>query len=148
MPTQLTEKEVLQYGITTNHERMDSGELRFRLLASDGTCCIRVQATDKGTWQNSHSHATLSELCVVQTGWVVFVEYDETTGACTFEKINAGEICQSRPGVPHNMYVSANSVHYAVKHGDLSVNDWIPSTTLDQMTKHLNENDIMKLLEQ
>ena len=143
MPRKMTTEEALTHGITTNHEQMENGELRFRLVSNDGTSCMRIQATDTGAWQNSHSHATLRELCVVQTGWIVFVEYDEDTKTCTFKKVNAGEICQSRPRVPHNMYVSANSVHYSVKFGDLSVNDWLPSPELDALTKHMSEDELL-----
>ena len=34
MPTALTDQQAKELGVTTRHERMDNGELRFRLCAS------------------------------------------------------------------------------------------------------------------
>jgi len=146
MPRVLTEKEALTHGISTHHEQMDNGELRFRLIANDGSSCVRIQAPDSGRWQNSHFHEALSELYVVQKGWIVFVEYGRATGTCSFQKIQTGETCLSRADVPHNVYLTVDSAHYCVKFGALAANDWIAFPALDELTKHLSEEDIENML--
>ena len=140
MSRRLTEDEITEHGISTNHEIMDNGELRFRLVSSDGSCYIRTVAPEKGVWQNSHHHATISETAIVQKGWVAFAEY--INEKLVLRKIETGEMFTTKPGVPHNMYLPKNSVIHCVKHGDCSVNDWIASPVLDKLTKSLTEKDL------
>ena len=44
MPRPLSPKEAEALGVTTLHEEMDNGELRFRLRARDGSSYIRTQS--------------------------------------------------------------------------------------------------------
>jgi len=140
MLKKLTKKESAEYGVTTNHELMESGELRFRLVSGDGSSYARIVSPNVGVWQNSHFHSTLTETYIVQKGWIVFVEY--INAKAVFRKINEGGTCSSHPGVPHNVYLTANCVHHCVKHGDLTISDWNASQELDRLTKHLLENEI------
>jgi hypothetical protein len=43
-----------QHDVTTLHEAMPNGELRFRLIGPDGSSYIRTVASPMGAWQNSH----------------------------------------------------------------------------------------------
>ena len=77
MPQKLNERELAEFGITTNHERMENGEVRFRLTGRDGSSYIRCENTGGPVWENSHSHSALREMVIVQEGCVVFAEYRE-----------------------------------------------------------------------
>lgn len=79
MPQKLNERELAEFGITTNHERMENGEVRFRLTGRDGSSYIRCENTGGPVWENSHSHSALREMVIVQEGCVVFAEYREGT---------------------------------------------------------------------
>ncbi|MCL2228656.1 MAG: hypothetical protein FWC00_02375 [Firmicutes bacterium] len=122
-----------KYGITTNHEKMDNGELRFRLISDDGSSYIRTVAPSVGVWQKSHSHSTLTETYIVQKGWIKIAELENENVA--FNKVCQGEIYSTRPNVPHNLYMSQGTVLHCVKHGNLSVNDWNPCPALDELIK-------------
>lgn len=65
------EEAASKYGITSRHDEMDNGELRFRLEKRDGVAYIRTEASARGGWQKSHSHATATETYIVQRGWIV-----------------------------------------------------------------------------
>ena len=49
-------EQAKNYGISTNHQLMDSGELRFRLNSEHGSCYILTKAKSEQYWQNSHVH--------------------------------------------------------------------------------------------
>ena len=74
MPAPITDQQAKELGVTTRHERMDNGELRFRLCASDGSSYIRTEASDQSGWQNSHLHRYVHELNVIQQGTMLVVE--------------------------------------------------------------------------
>lgn len=146
MPKQITLLEAAElHGIQINHELMDSGEIRFRLIASDGSGYARIHAPNVGYWQNSHVHSTMSEIIVVHKGWVVFVEIDPDRGSCSFQRFGAGAIFKSRPNIPHNLFVSANCILMCLKHGDMTANDWIASPALDNLTKHMTEDQVLAI---
>ncbi|MDR0930753.1 MAG: hypothetical protein LBM38_03280 [Clostridiales bacterium] len=144
MKKTITQDEAKNFGITTNHELMDNGEKRFRLLASDGTSYIRIEAPDIGCWQNSHYHTSLQEMCIVQSGWVVFAE--ESGDEIRFRKFNKCEYFLTQPNVPHNVYMSANAITLTVKFGHIEESDWIAYHKLDEKTKPISESDLEDLV--
>ena len=92
---QIESSELPQYGIRTNHNIMDNGERRFRLSGADGSCYIRTEAAEDSGWQNSHYHTRLSELCIVQEGWVIYAEL--IGGKVEASKYTAGETAELCP---------------------------------------------------
>lgn len=130
---QIPDSQLSQYGITTNHNIMDNGERRFRLAGADGSVYIRTEATGESGWQNSHCHTRLSELCIVQEGWVYYAELID--GQVVTHRYNAGEHFVIRPMIPHNSYMGPNAILHTVKFGDCSNADWIPSPELDELVR-------------
>ena len=133
--------ELAQYGIRTNHSVMDNGERRFRLAGSDGSCYIRTEAADDSGWQNSHWHTRLSEICIVQEGWVVYAELID--GKVVANKYTAGETYLIRPLIHHNTYLASHSILHTVKFGDCSDPDWIASPELDALVKGTDPESLL-----
>lgn len=127
----IQDSELAQYGISTSHHKMENGERRFRLTGADGSAYIRTEAAPGGGWQNSHYHTALSELYLVQRGWMLFAELEE--GGLSVERYGAGEFCVSRPMVPHNVYMGPGAVLHTIKFGDCSRADWQKSEALDEL---------------
>lgn len=138
----ITDLEATKFGINTRHEEMPNGELRFRLLSIDGSSYIRTESNN-ATWQNSHYHKKLKEMYIVQKGWIAFAEYID--GKLRLKLYYPGEFVISQPNVKHNVYLSANSVIHTVKFGDTSILDWNDALDFDELTKKLDEKDIVKL---
>ena len=122
-----------QYGILLKHNVMDNGELRFRLLGSDGSCYIRTESSGDSGWQNSHYHTRLSELCLVQEGWVLYAELVD--GQVVAKRYTANEHFIIRPMVPHNSYMAPHSILHTIKFGDCTNADWIPCEELDAILR-------------
>ncbi len=129
----INDNELSQYGIRTLHTIMDNGERRFRLSGSDGSCYIRTEASGDSGWQNSHYHTRLSEICIVQEGWVVYAELID--GKVIANKYTAGETYLIRPMIPHNSWMAPNSILHTVKFGDCTDPDWIANPELDALVK-------------
>lgn len=129
----IEEFELSRYGIRTNHNIMDNGERRFRLSGADGSCYIRTEAAEDSGWQNSHYHTRLSEICIVQEGWVVYAELID--GKVVANKYTAGETYLIRPMIPHNSWMAPHSILHTVKFGDCTNADWIASPELDALVK-------------
>lgn len=132
-----------QHGISTLHQTMDNGELRFRLKKSDGTAYIRTEAGDIGAWQNSHFHKSVRETYIIQSGWIAYAE--ERAGQPVLKVYTEGEIFTTRPSVVHNVYMAANAVVHTVKHGTGTGDDRDTEHTriFDQACKALqSEEDI------
>ncbi len=136
MPKQIFQSELSAWGISQKHERMDNGELRFRLMGRDGSGYIRCENPGPPVWENGHSHSSLQELVLVQHGAVVFVELrgKETK----FTLLQEGDWAVTTPQVPHTECVGGNAVVHTIKFGDCSNSDWIPSLELDAKTKSLS----------
>ncbi len=117
------------YGITTNHNVMDNGELRFRLSGADGSGYIRTEIPGHSGWENSHWHARLSELCLVQQGSLVYAELKE--GKVETRTYTAGEYFIVPPLVHHNCCPAPGTILHTIKFGDCSAPDWNPSPELD-----------------
>lgn len=129
----INDTDLAQYGIRTSHSIMDNGERRFRLIGGDGSCYIRTESAEDSGWQNSHYHTKLSELCIVQEGWVVYAELID--GKVTAKKYTAGEHFVIRPMIHHNSYMAPNSILHTVKFDDCTNADWLASPELDALVK-------------
>ena len=138
---EIQDTELEQYGIRTNHSLMDNGERRFRLAGADGSCYIRTEAAEDSGWQNSHLHTRLSEICIVQEGWVVYAELID--GKVVANKYTAGETYLIRPMIPHNSWMAPHSILHTVKFGDCSDPDWIASPELDALVKDTNPETLL-----
>lgn len=138
---EIKDTELEQYGIRTNHNIMDNGERRFRLAGADGSCYIRTEAAEDSGWQNSHYHTRLSELCIVQEGWVVYAELID--GKVAARKYTAGDTYLIRPMIPHNSWMAPHSILHTVKFGDCADPDWIASPELDALVKETNPETLL-----
>lgn len=143
-------EEVARLGMKTNHEQMDNGEYRLRLMNEDGSAYIRTVAGPKGEWQNSHYHTGVCEFIAVQTGWMAMAEFDELVGLVV-TVLRPGQSIISRPNVHHNVYMSAGAVTHCVKFGATEAEkasgraDWHGSSKVDELTKQLTEEEILAL---
>lgn len=104
-----------RHGVSTLHEQMDNGEVRFRLKHSGGSAYIRTKASDRSGWQNSHYHAKVRESYIVESGWMALAEL--TIGEARIRVFEAGDLVTTSPGVVHNVYLSDTAVIHTVKHG-------------------------------
>jgi hypothetical protein len=130
-----------ELGIGTSHSRMDNGELRFRLVAKDGSSYIRTEASADSGWQNSHYHKGLHETYIVQDKWLAFAELNGDEVRLWIMK--PGDVYTTRTGVSHNVYLPAHAVLHTVKHGGDGDGDWFGDPALDSLTKHLSEAEIL-----
>lgn len=137
-------EELDKHGITLKNHIMDNEEKRFRIINSDGSSYIRTEAPKADVWQNSHYHSTLKEMYIVQHGWIIFAEY--INGTTVLKKYVDGEYFISKPNIPHNLFVSANSVLHTVKYGNVSTNDWIAFEKLDAKIKDLSAGDLLAII--
>jgi hypothetical protein len=139
-----TDIAIASHGISTSHQQMENGELRFRLRKNDGTAYIRTEADKDGGWQNSHFHLFAMESYIVQTGWIGFAELID--GKMVMSVLLANDVVTTRPNVIHNVYLSANSVIHTVKHGSAVGDDRHTSdetSAFDKVTQSIkDENDI------
>lgn len=142
MPTPLTGQEAAALGVSTLHERMDNGELRFRLRCTDGSSYIRTQAGSESGWQNSHLHAVTFELNVIQAGAMLLVE-DLGGAVPEIRVLRAGDSFLSKPGVPHNGYFAPGTVAHTVKLDCPPQGDWTACPALDPICRAL---DVTKIL--
>lgn len=141
-----SEEAASKHGITTRHDEMDNGEIRFRLEKQDGVAYIRTEASALGGWQQSHSHVTATETYIVQRGWIVHASL--IGDAPHILLVPAGESVTSPPGVVHNIYMPANSVMHTLKHGDALSGEAVrneESNLLDKLTQRLSEGQLLKL---
>ena len=145
MPRKLTSDEVAKAGVRENHEQMDNGECRYRMMFGDGSGYIRVEAGTTGAWQNSHYHTGVRETTIVQRGFVI--EVNLIKGSPEFRVLGPGESFTSKVGVHHNQYMAGGAVTHTVKFGDCSdPKDWHASPELDGRVKHLTEDDVFHRL--
>ena len=96
---------------------------------------IRTEATACSGWQNSHYHTRLSEMCIVQEGWVYYAELID--GKVEAQKYTAGEHFLIRPMIAHNSYMGPNAILHTVKFGDCSNADWCPAPELDALVRDM-----------
>ena len=143
MPVPLSPRQAEELGVTVLHERMDNGELRFRLRAADGSSYIRTEAGAQSGWQNSHLHRQVHELNVIQQGAMLVVE--ERDGVLVPRVLRTGDFYLCPRNVPHNSYMLPGTVAHTVKYGtDLPAADWVACPHLDPLCRAL---DVDALLE-
>lgn len=141
----LNEADARDLGVTTLHEQMENGELRFRLVAADGSSYIRTVATSIGGWQNSHYHKGVLETYISQEGCSFLVELMDDE--LVWHPLNPGDVFTTQPDIPHNMYLPAGAILHTVKHGDGgSGSDWHAAPELDARTKGLSEEEILRMV--
>lgn len=139
----LTEDAVRASGITTHHERMENGELRFRLIADDGSGYIRTIAGEAGGWQNSHYHEAALETYIAQQGWMALAELVDHEVRWHF--LLPGDVYTTQLKIPHNVYLPAHAIIHTVKHGTVAGGvDWHADSVLDSMTKPVTEEEIRR----
>lgn len=137
----ISEEEARSSGIETKYDIMDNGERKFRLNCNiDGSSYCRTEATEAGAWQNSHYHTLVSELYVVQSGWMVYAE--KTIAEIKLRILREGETVIFKPLVHHNIYLASNTVIHTIKYGVQMDNDWFPSPELDQFTKSIEPKSL------
>lgn len=143
MPVPLSQQQAEALGITARHERMDNGELRFRLCGADGSSYIRTVAGAESGWQNSHLHRYVHELNVIQQGAMLVAE--EQDGGLAVRILRAGDFYLCPLNLPHNCYLLPGSVVHTVKYGcKLPAVDWVACPHLDPLCRAL---DVAALLE-
>lgn len=143
MSRKIDADELERFGINTNHEIMDNGQLRFRLSGKDGSGYIRCENRTAPAWENSHRHSKLRELILVQSGSVVFASLKG--GKAIFTTLHEGDFIISEPGIAHNEILSSGAVIHTLKYGDCAQPDWIPCPELDRLTKHLTFEEALSL---
>ena len=135
-------------GITLNHNIMPNGERRFRMYAADGSGYIRTEAAGLGSWQNSHFHTGICEVYIVQKGRIVIAELASDSGTAKFTLLREGDAFFIKFGVAHNIFTFGNSVIHTVKYGaNNNEPDWNASVELDEQTRHLSEDAVLRLCE-
>jgi hypothetical protein len=141
----ISPEEAQTNGIFTYHSLMDNGERRYRLSCEDGSSYSRTVAGDAGAWQSSHYHEWVVEYYMVQSGWVVYAALaaDQTA---SFTRVEAGGSFEVKPGVQHNLYLSANSIVHTVKFGEAEGIDWFAAPDLDVLTVSRTEQELQELL--
>jgi len=142
----ITSEEARLLGVDSIHQVMDNGEKRFRLVNSDGSSYIRTEASENGSWQNSHYHKHLNEIYIVEEGWIVYAELNDQRGL-SLKLLNKNESIIVFPLRHHNIYMSAKSVTHVVKFGGCNIlkPDWFPSPLLDTLTKDISEIELVGL---
>ncbi|WP_404447908.1 cupin domain-containing protein [Sutcliffiella horikoshii] len=131
-PKKISLEEAQASGVDVNFELMENGEKRYRLVSSDGSGYCRTEGSGAGAWQNSHYHKSTSEFYLVQSGWIVYAELNES-GEGEFRILREGESVLVTPLVHHNIYMSADSVIHTIKYGGGAEDtvDWFASEELD-----------------
>lgn len=132
-----------RFGVDAYHERMENGELRFRLTSPDGGGYVRTVAGDCGTWQNGHYHQNLHETYIVGKKWIILVS--ERDGMILFERLGENAVVTIAPLIPHNVYLPSGAEIHVIKLGETDKADWHPATKIDRLTKKLNEDEAITL---
>jgi hypothetical protein len=143
-----SDKAKERYGISMCHQRMDNGELRFRLIKDDGTAYVRTEAGSSGSWQESHCHKNVKETCVVQKGWIACAKM--CNERCTIQVFREDEIFTIEPSTAHNIYMAKGSVIHTVKHGASKKENRIlngETEKLDKIVQNLSEGQTLALAE-
>jgi mannose-6-phosphate isomerase-like protein (cupin superfamily) len=136
-----TESAARDYGVVASHSLMDNGELRFRLMGSDGNGYIRTVASQLGGWQRAHSHSKYRELYVVETGWMGVAVAGGDTKSPHLSRIGQGEFYVTGLSQVHNVYLPAGAVIHTVKFGSSEADtNWIADEEFTAVTIALSES--------
>src|SRR2546430_2931324 len=98
------EDAMAKFGIKATHERMDNGEMHFRLMGSDGNGYIRTVATSGSGWQNSHKHDRIQETYIVEKGWMGVATL-RSNGGQDVKVYLPQQTYTTRIGEAHNIYL-------------------------------------------
>ena len=120
------------YGITISGNRMDNGELRFR-LTSDSSSYIRTESTEACEWQNSHYHTRQTEYYLIERGDVEFAIMEGEN--VVIRRCLPGDFFSVAPMMPHNMKLGEGCVVHTVKCGGAP--DWIGVPEMDEELRYL-----------
>jgi hypothetical protein len=132
--------------ITVNGSIMDNGEIRTRMMQSDGSGYIFTEATDPG-WQNSHYHKSAQETYIIQSGKALIVTQEQTGLKAYILDAKADLTVFTMPVyIHHNVYVFEGAKIHCVKHGEIVEGDWHASPELDLITKPLTLEEISKMI--
>ena len=138
------EQAATEHGMHCHHEQMPNGETRFRLTGSDGSGYIKTVAGQEGAWQNSHWHQQVTEIYIVQSGWMAMAYTTADNSQLTLERHEAGEIIRIGPGIRHNTYLPAHAVIHVIKQDIPANGDWIADPQLDLLSKVVSEAQILQ----
>lgn len=144
MKKEIPISDFCKYGLIVNSERMENGELRFRLIDNNGSGYIRTIAGNKSYWQNGHYHKFTLETYIVQTGWIVIAILDNNE--LKFELLRSSDVFTVKPFIKHKVYMSKGSITHTIKHGVCKIDDWFPAKDLDLLTERISEREILDIL--
>jgi hypothetical protein len=136
------------FGIKAIHEQMDNGELRFRLMGSNGAGSgyIRTEARSAGGWQKSHKHLGTTETYIVEREWMALASMDQRQPSAVIKIYRPGQIVTTEIGVVHNVYLPTESIIHTVKiTSEDGGTDWIPAPKFDEITHPISEADLLLL---
>ena len=144
----LTIEQCVELGVDFPCDVSDSGEHRFRCLDTINGCgYILTRASKNGGWYKSHSHVRLTETFIIQKGWLglATIDLSQAVKSVQINTYKAGDIVTVRPNVAHNVYIPADCILLAIKHGNCSLpNDWVACPDLDGATKNIDESQIFQ----
>ena len=129
----LTDKQAINFGIQPVHHQMDNGELRFRLTRDTGSSYILTLGSEQSGWQSSHVHLQKREFYIVEQGWIVIALWQAEQ--LTFRRLGPDDSFLLPPGLPHNVYLSKDTVLHTVKYGAADA-DWKAAPELDEKLRH------------
>lgn len=137
------EQALNEYGIIANHEKMENGELRFRLVGNDGNGYIRTVMGIEGAWQNSHYHKQIAETYIVESGWIAMAS-DQHPSGFMLVRLGPGDSYTTTPLERHNVFMSAGTVIHTVKHRSVvGEADWHAAPEFDSKCKHLVTDEVL-----
>jgi hypothetical protein len=134
------------FGIATNHERMENGELRFRLTVGGDNGYALTVASESGGWQNSHSHSSFQEMYIVESKWMALATAPPFGCKPCIQIFTEGKWVVTPLGQIHNVYLPSKAVIHTVRFGNRGSNpEWEGSPSFDEQTKGLSESQILAL---
>jgi hypothetical protein len=133
-------------GITAELEKMENGELRYKLKKTDGTAYIRTEAPPNGGWQEAHFHNKVIETYIVQNKWIGFAVLVDKEPSYRIYKET--QIFTVTPLVIHNIYMPKGAVVHTVKHGKAKGERRLTNFETEKftdLTKKISENKLKEI---
>lgn len=124
-----------QFGIKTNIQQLENGELRSRLVGKDKSSYIRTESGDNEYWQKAHFHNNINEMYIVQAGKIVIAIKRENN--LDFITLKENDYYVVLPKTSHNVYMCKNTITHTVKFGDIVDNDWNIDEEFTQYTQNI-----------
>lgn len=129
------EEAALNHNIHARHSRLDTGELRFRLMCGrDGNGYVRTEAAASG-WQRSHFHKRTLETYIVERGWMMLaVAPSRASGKPHLQYLGPRSLVTTSLHKVHNVYLPKGAVVHTVKHGGrIAEDDWHAAPAFDEI---------------